>query len=268
MEGKKIALLIDAENISYKNSKQIIEKMKEKGNLLIKHVVADWTKITGAKRTQINKQTCRDYQIEGWRLESNKYSLTPVQQFSYVSGKNASDLALTIEAMKILYEKPYITTFCLVSNDSDFTRLAQELRMHDKEVIGMGESDKAIEEFRNAFNEFYYLGEGLEDEEEDKPVERKPREKHANRVLPKEQFEYLKQIIEDSIAEDGVAYYSYISAAMKNQFSDFVPENYGCKNVSGLMKKLLPYLKGYKEVKEPIPNNPTGFIMMLKKEKH
>lgn len=266
MEEKKIALLIDAENISYKNSKQIIEKMKEKGNLIVKCVVADWTKITGAKRTQINKQTCRDYQIEGWRKESNTYSLTPIQQFSYVSGKNATDLALTIEAMKILYEKPYITTFCLVSNDSDFTRLAQELREHDKEVIGMGESDKAIEEFRNAFDEFYYLGEGME-EEEDKTPEKKPKSKHHDRVLPKVQFEYLKQLIEDRIAEDGIAYYSYISATMKKQFSDFVPENYGSKNVSGLIQKLLPYLKEYKEVKEPIPNNPTGFVMMLKKIK-
>lgn len=277
MEDNKIAILIDAENISYKNVGQIIDTMEKKGTVHVKAIVSDWTRITGAKMAQYN----RAVQIEGWRKEASKYSLTGVQSFSHVSGKNTSDIALTIEAMKILYEKPFINTFCIVSNDSDFTRLAQELKAHGKEVIGMGER-KAIKEFVNAFSEFIYLGESIDESTEketgDKVVftngdakakEREPQKsktKSKKFALPTEQMEALKVIIEDAMEENGVALYSLIASKMKKQFSDFVPENYNVKNISALIKSLLPCLPQYQEHKESIPNNPNGYIMMLKKK--
>ncbi|HQC54706.1 MAG TPA: NYN domain-containing protein [Clostridia bacterium] len=277
MEDNKIAILIDAENISYKNVGQIIDTMEKKGTVYVKEIVSDWTRITGAKMAQYN----RAVQIEGWRKEASKYSLTGVQSFSHVSGKNTSDIALTIEAMKILYEKPFINTFCIVSNDSDFTRLAQELKAHGKEVIGMGER-KAIKEFINAFSEFIYLGESIDESTEKESIEKtsgasedlKVKEKELQKtkgkvkkpVLPTEQMEALKVIIEDAMDENGVALYSLIASKMKKQFSDFVPENYNVKNISALMKLLLPYLPQYQEHKESIPNNPNGYIMMLKKK--
>ncbi|MBQ9114702.1 MAG: NYN domain-containing protein [Clostridia bacterium] len=99
----KIAILIDAENISYKNTQQIIDTMEKKGKILVKMVVADWTKITGAQTKTNGKFVYRTKQIEGWRAEASRHSMTAIQQFSYVSGKNTSDIALTIQAMKILY---------------------------------------------------------------------------------------------------------------------------------------------------------------------
>lgn len=299
----KIAILIDAENVSYKNTAQIIETMENNGKILVKVVVADWTRITGAQTRSNGKYVYRSMQIDGWRKEASKHSMTAVQQFSYVSGKNTSDIAMTIQAMKILYEKPYITTFCLVSNDSDFTRLAQELREQNKEVIGMGERDKAIKEFVNAFSEFVYLGESIDDDAEKIPSEaekpaqevtenaksvtrkvdnkqngkqqksspdaQKGRAEKPKCILDSEKMEALLSIVADTIeeSEESVAYYSAIASKMKRKFSDFVPANYECKNVSQLMGKLLPFLKGYEEYKEPIPNNSNGYIYMLRKKK-
>ena len=300
----KIAILIDAENISYKNARQIIDTMEQKGKILVKMVVADWTKITGSQTKTNGKYVYRTKQIEGWRNEASRHSMTAVQQFSYVVGKNTSDIALTIQAMKILYEKPYVTTFCLVSNDSDFTRLAQELREQNKEVIGMGERSRAIQEFVNAFSEFVYLGESIEEDTQDiieeikEEVKEEVKEVKATKIdkkdtskankstknkkngtknntpkkpvciLEEEKLSALKNIIENDIesSEEGVAYYSNIGSRMKRQFADFIPENYDSKNISQLMAKLLPFLPEYVEHKEPIPNNPNGYWYMLKKK--
>ena len=300
----KIAILIDAENVSYKNARQIIDTMEQKGKILVKMVVADWTKITGSQTKTNGKYVYRTKQIEGWRNEASRHSMTAVQQFSYVVGKNTSDIALTIQAMKILYEKPYVTTFCLVSNDSDFTRLAQELREQNKEVIVMGERSRAIQEFVNAFSEFVYLGESIEEETQDiieeikEEVKEEVKEVKATKIdkkdtskankstknkkngtknntpkkpvciLEEEKLSALKNIIENDIesSEEGVAYYSNIGSRMKRQFADFIPENYDSKNISQLMAKLLPFLPEYVEHKEPIPNNPNGYWYMLKKK--
>ena len=300
----KIAILIDAENVSYKNARQIIDTMEQKGKILVKMVVADWTKITGSQTKTNGKYVYRTKQIEGWRNEASRHSMTAVQQFSYVVGKNTSDIALTIQAMKILYEKPYVTTFCLVSNDSDFTRLAQELREQNKEVIGMGERSRAIQEFVNAFSEFVYLGESIEEDTQDiieeikEEVKEEVKEVKATKIekkdtskenkntknkkngtknntpkkpvciLEEEKLSALKNIIENDIesSEEGVAYYSNIGSRMKRQFADFIPENYDSKNISQLMAKLLPFLPEYVEHKEPIPNNPNGYWYMLKKK--
>lgn len=290
----KIAILIDAENISYKNTQQIIDTMEKKGKILVKMVVADWTKITGAQTKTNGKFVYRAKQIEGWRAEASRHSMTAIQQFSYVSGKNTSDIALTIQAMKLLYEKDYINCFCLVSNDSDFTRLAQELREQNKEVIGMGERNSAIQEFVNAFSEFIYLGESIDDDKEEavqeevkeeKVSETKEQEVQTQQKTSKnkkkkskkkaqveecflgaEKLKALKNIIENDIesSEESVAYYSSIANRMKRQFADFIPENYDCKKTSQLIAKILPYLPEYIEHREPIPNNEHGYLMMLK----
>lgn len=275
MEEKKIAILIDAENVSYKNADQIIATMSERGTVLVKTIVSDWTKIAGAKATHHANRTV---QIEGWRNEASKYSITGIQSFSHVSGKNTSDIALTIHAMTVLYEKPYINTFCIVSNDSDFTRLAQELREHDKEVIGMGER-KAIKEFVNAFSEFIYLGDAIEEGEEvaveklictvpegknNNKAKAKPKTKKQVSVLPKEQMIALKEIIDSAIEESGKALYSLIAMKMKKKYSDFTHDNYNCKNMSELMKLILPCFPGYEIYEEEIPNNPKGKVMSFK----
>ncbi len=137
--GSIIALLIDAENVSPKYIKVILDELSLYGTPAYKRIYGDWTSTDMAAWKKI-------------LLENN---LTPIQQFSYTQGKNASDSAMIIDAMDILYTKN-CDGFCLVSSDSDFTRLASRLRESRMFVIGMGES-KTPMAFKSACDTFKYL---------------------------------------------------------------------------------------------------------------
>jgi predicted nuclease of predicted toxin-antitoxin system len=140
MESSKlIALLIDAENVSPKYVKTIIDEVSMYGTPNIRRIYGDWT----------------SEEMSGWKKALNEFSIQPVQQFRYTQGKNASDSALIIDAMDILYQKN-VDGFCLVSSDSDFTRLAVRLRESRMLVIGMGES-KTPAAFKVACDTFKYL---------------------------------------------------------------------------------------------------------------
>ncbi len=135
----KYALLIDAENVSSKYIELILDEMSNYGVTTYRRIYGDWTSNANIS----------------WKEILLKYSITPVQQYRYVDGKNASDSALIIDAMDILYSGN-VDGFCLVTSDSDFTRLASRLRESAKVVIGMGES-KTASAFINACNQFKYI---------------------------------------------------------------------------------------------------------------
>lgn len=135
----KYALLIDAENVSSKYIELIMDEMSNFGVTTYRRIYGDWTSNANIS----------------WKDILLKYSISPVQQYRYVDGKNASDSALIIDAMDILYSG-HVDGFCLVSSDSDFTRLASRLRESAKNVIGMGES-KTPSAFINACNQFKYM---------------------------------------------------------------------------------------------------------------
>lgn len=137
--GKIIALLIDAENISPKYIQVIVDEISLYGTPAYKRIYADWT----------------SPDMASWKKMLLENNLTPIQQFSYTQGKNASDSAMIIDAMDILYTKN-CDGFCLVSSDSDFTRLASRLRESRMSVIGMGES-KTPMAFKAACDTFKYL---------------------------------------------------------------------------------------------------------------
>ena len=134
---RKFALLIDADNISPKYLMVMLAEAKRYGNVTIRRIYGDWT--DNSKKT--------------WKDNLLDYSIVPIQQYSYTTGKNSSDSAMIIDAMDILYSN-VIDGFILVSSDSDFTRLAMRLREAGKTVIGMGEAKtpsafvKACEEFK------------------------------------------------------------------------------------------------------------------------
>ena len=153
MEEKRFALLIDADNISAKYIAAIIDEMTKYGSITYKRLYSDWT----------NNQTVK------WKKELLEYSITPIQQFSNTVGKNATDSALIIDAMDILYTNS-VEGFCIVSSDSDFTRLAARLRESGMEVIGMGE-EKTPRSFRSACNVFTTL-ENLLDQDDDEKSDR------------------------------------------------------------------------------------------------
>ena len=157
----RIALLIDADNVSAKYIKPILDELSKYGNVTYKRIYGDWTKTNNA----------------GWKEELLQNSITPIQQFSYTHGKNATDSAMIIDAMDMLYQSE-LEGFCLVSSDSDFTKLASRLRESGKTVIGMGE-DKTPIPFRKACDIFTVLELLLEDNMEKEDREEKPAQHHA-----------------------------------------------------------------------------------------
>ena len=139
MEDQKFALLIDSDNISADYIKIILQELSKYGTVTYKRIYGDWTRSTSNK----------------WKDVLLANSINPVQQYSYTSGKNATDSAMIIDAMDILYSG-HVTGFCLASSDSDFTRLAMRLRESGMYVIGMGER-KTPEPFRSACEKFVLL---------------------------------------------------------------------------------------------------------------
>ncbi len=139
MEDSKFALLIDGDNISADYIGIITNELQKFGTITYKRIYGDWT------RTNANK----------WKDVLLAHSLNPVQQYSYTQGKNATDSAMIIDAMDILYSG-HINGFCLATSDSDFTRLAMRLRESGMFVVGMGES-KTPEAFQSACDRFLLL---------------------------------------------------------------------------------------------------------------
>lgn len=139
MTDDKLAVLIDADNVPYANVKEMLEEISRYGTPTIKRIYADWTKPT----------------VSGWKNILLENAITPIQQYSYTTGKNSSDSALIIDAMDILYSAK-VNGFCIVSSDSDFTRLATRLREAGMTVIGFGEK-KTPQPFISACDKFIYL---------------------------------------------------------------------------------------------------------------
>ncbi len=137
--GNIIALLIDAENVSPKYIKAIVDEVAVYGTPAYKRIYGDWTSTDMA----------------AWKKVLLEHNLTPIQQFSYTQGKNASDSAMIIDAMDILYAHN-VDGFCLISSDSDFTKLASRLRESRMFVIGMGETKTPVA-FKAACDAFKYL---------------------------------------------------------------------------------------------------------------
>ena len=156
-EEKRIALLIDAENISAQYADHIIEEVSNYGVCSYKRIYGSWDRIVHTK----------------WESEINKNSLKPMMQINNTRGKNATDSALIIDAMDILY-RGNVDIFCIVSSDSDFTSLARRLMESGVTVIGMGESDKATPALENAYDKFVYIDVLAREKNEEKAQALKP----------------------------------------------------------------------------------------------
>src|SRR3972149_3557377 len=135
----KLAVLIDADNIPYSNIKGMLDEIAKFGIPTIKRIYGDWTKRT----------------VSGWKPALLEHAITPIQQYSYTTGKNSTDSAMIIDAMDILHSEK-VDGFCLVSSDSDFTRLATRIRESGLLVIGIGEK-KTPHPFIVACDKFIYI---------------------------------------------------------------------------------------------------------------
>lgn len=222
---KRIAVLIDADNVSDKYIKHIFDEISNHGTPTYKRIYGDWTKP----------------QLASWKAVLLNYSITPIQQYSYTTGKNSTDSALIIDAMDILYSEN-VEGFCIVSSDSDFTKLASRLRESGMYVIGMGEQ-KTPKPFIAACEKFKYLEVLALDEEngnEAKTNEKvaKPQQLKEDVANKEELIRSIKLIITESSDEDGWANLGKVGDKLNKRYPDFDTRNYGYSKLSSLIKAL------------------------------
>ncbi len=226
MKELNLAVLIDADNVPYANVKEMFEEIAKYGTPTFKRIYADWTKPT----------------VSGWKNVLLENAITPIQQFSYSSGKNSSDSALIIDAMDILYTGK-VDGFCIVSSDSDFTRLATRLREAGMKVIGIGEK-KTLNPFITACDKFIYI-EILKQETNTTDNVNKRNSKSANKTtnvpLNKIDPEIIKLFsvsIADLADENGWTFLGELGNLMLKKKPDFDPRNYGFSKMLPLIRSI------------------------------
>ncbi len=214
----KLAVLIDGDNIPSKYVKEMMEEIAKYGNPTIKRIYADWTK------PQLNK----------WKEVLLQNAINPIQQYSYTTGKNATDSAMIIDAMDILYTGD-VTGFCLVSSDSDFTKLAMRLREAGMKVFGLGEK-KTPEPFIVACDKFIYI-EILNPVEEKTSATGKKAKAKVDKVTPKV-MRLLRNSVSDCAEEDGWAFLGDVGTLIQKKQPNFDSRNFGFEKLTPLFKSI------------------------------
>lgn len=220
----KLAVLIDADNIPHANVKGMLDEISKFGIPAIKRIYGDWTKPT----------------VSGWKPALLHHAITPIQQYSYTTGKNATDSAMIIDAMDILHSEK-VDGFCLVSSDSDFTRLAIRLRESGMLVIGIGEK-KTPNPFIVACDKFIYI-EIIGPKKSVKPTTKSvtpspvPTPSEVD-LMDSEFIQMLKSTVEDLADDDGWAFLAEVGALIMKKKPDFDPRNFGFAKLTPLIKAL------------------------------
>ncbi len=225
MESQKdprLAVLIDADNIPYAHVKEMLEEIAKYGTPTFKRIYGDWTKPT----------------VSGWKTVLLEHAITPVQQYAYTVGKNATDSAMIIDAMDILYSGK-VDGFCIVSSDSDFTRLATRLREAGMKVIGIGEK-KTPRAFISACEKFIYLE--ILKPSDSKGSDKKSIGKKASGKTVEDIDEKLIKLIRDSINdladENGWVFLGELGSLLLKKHPNFDPRNYGFNKMLPLIKSI------------------------------
>ncbi len=224
----RLAVLIDADNVPYSNVKGVMEEIAKYGTPTFKRIYGDWTKPT----------------VSGWKNVLLENAITPIQQYSYTQGKNSSDSALIIDAMDILYSGK-VDGFCIISSDSDFTRLATRLREAGMKVFGIGQK-KTPNPFIVACDKFIYMEIIPQFEEAEpevtasaaKPKAIKPAPKAAVDKLNKETLKLITTTINDLADENGWAFLGDVGNLLLKKQPNFDPRNYGFQKLTPLIKSL------------------------------
>lgn len=219
-----LAVLIDGDNIPSAYIKEMMEEIAKYGNPTIKRIYGDWTKPHLAK----------------WKAVLLENAINPIQQYGYTQGKNATDSAMIIDAMDILYSNK-VDGFCLVSSDSDFTRLATRLREAGMKVIGIGEK-KTPDPFIVACDRFIYLeilkdSEDKDTEEETEKGTRKRQKKNVDKITPKV-IRLIASTISDVADEDGWAFLGDVGSLLQKKQPNFDSRNYGYEKLTPLISAI------------------------------
>jgi uncharacterized LabA/DUF88 family protein len=226
----KLAVLIDADNVPFSNVKGMMEEIAKYGTPTTKRIYGDWTKLPD----------------KGWKSVLLENAITPIQQYGYTTGKNATDSAMIIDAMDILYSDK-VDGFCIVSSDSDFTRLATRLRESGMKVIGIGEK-KTPNPFIVACDRFIFI-EVIEGAKKKKVVsattntDDKKKDEKALSKIDVDTIDIIESSIEDIAEDDGWAFLGDVGNLIVKKKPEFDPRNYGFSKLTPLMKSLTHLLE-------------------------
>ena len=234
----KLAVLIDADNVPYSNVKGMMEEIAKFGTPTTKRIYADWTKPNA----------------NGWKSVLLEHAITPIQQYSYTVGKNSSDSAMIIDAMDLLYSDK-VDGFCIVSSDSDFTRLAIRLRESGMKVIGIGEK-KTPNSFIVACDRFIYIEvldgaikktRAIGRNKSPKPTAISDNKKSLEKETPIKIDNQTIELIEDTLEargdEDGWAFLGDVGNLIVKKKPEFDPRNYGFSKLTPMLKSLTDILE-------------------------
>ncbi len=213
-----MAILIDGDNIPSAYVKEMMEELAKYGNPTIKRIYGDWTNPSLTK----------------WKNVLLENAITPIQQYGYTTGKNATDSAMIIDAMDILYGGK-VNGFCLVSSDSDFTRLATRLREAGMQVIGIGEK-KTPNPFVVACDKFVYI-EILKKQSLGKTESKETTEIVVDRVTPKD-INLIAMTITDLSDETGWAFLGDVGSLLQKKQPNFDSRNFGFDKLTPLIKSI------------------------------
>lgn len=224
--GRHIALLIDADNISAARLPLILAELAKYGTANVRRAYGDWTAPT----------------LKGWTARLHEYAIRPIQQFNYSKGKNATDIALVIDALELLYTQK-LAAFCIASSDADFTPLVMHLRAAGQDVYGFGDR-KTPEPFVNACTTFLYLDAQKDEASDEVPPAAVPKtrpeqpdkapDKPARSLAKNAKLvTILRGGLDAAIGEDGWALVSAAGSAAK-RLGSIDPRNYGVKTFTQL----------------------------------
>jgi uncharacterized LabA/DUF88 family protein len=217
-----IAVLIDGDNIPSAYVKEMMEEIAKYGNPTIKRIYGDWT----------------NPRLGKWKNVLLENAITPVQQYGYTQGKNATDSAMIIDAMDILYSGK-VSGFCIVSSDSDFTRLATRLREAGMQVFGIGEK-KTPNPFIVACDKFIYI-EILKNQTEADTVDvttAKPVSKSEVDKITSKDLRLMATTIEDLADDDGWAFLGDVGSLLQKKQPNFDSRNYGFQKLTPLISSI------------------------------
>ncbi|MBL1321632.1 MAG: NYN domain-containing protein [Methylophaga sp.] len=218
---KRIALLIDCDNVSYKSIDGVLNELANYGVVNIRRAYGDW------KRPN----------LQGWEEQLHPFAITPVQQFAYTSGKNATDSAMIIDAMDLLYSHD-LDGFALMTSDSDFTPLVMRFLSSGLKVYGFGE-EKTPSPFINACSQFIFIEKLIEVEsaKEDKETSQAEKNKLSRSELGRDAglVRLLRTAVEQTMEDDGWSHLGQVGKYISNN-SSFSPVNYGYKKLGEIVK--------------------------------
>jgi len=236
----KLAVLIDGDNIPSAYVKEMMEEIAKYGIPTIKRIYGDWT----------------NPKLTKWKNVLLETAIIPIQQYGYTTGKNATDSAMIIDAMDILYSEK-VDGFCLVSSDSDFTRLATRLREAGMNVIGIGEK-KTPDPFIVACDKFIYLeilkSGSEESESEDSKTEQRVKSE-IDKITPKV-IKLISSTISDLADDDGWAFLGDVGNLLQKKQPNFDARNYG-------FEKLTPLIKSIKKFEVEQRESPKGRFKLI-----